>query len=74
MLVASFSGTNREFREWLAAGMPANVVSLAEYRRKRKNRSRRRAARAKPVKPIIAWQCVTFNKEEGNHETYLLET
>jgi hypothetical protein len=51
MLVASFSGTNREFREWLAA-RTANVVSLAEYRAKRKNRSRR-AAR-KSSKPIIA--------------------
>jgi hypothetical protein len=55
MLVASFVGTNREFREWLAAGMPANVnvVSLEGYRRKRKNRSRR-AARAKLFKPSIA--------------------
>ena len=50
-LVASFSGTNREFREWLAA-RTANVVSLAEYRRRRK--AAWRAARVKPVKPIIA--------------------
>jgi len=40
MLVASFSGTNREFREWLAAGMP-NVASLAEYRQKKKTAPRR---------------------------------
>lgn len=46
MLVASFSGTNREFREWLAA-RTANVVSLAEYRRRRK--AAWRAARVKPV-------------------------
>lgn len=35
-LLASFVGKNRDFRAWLAAGMPANVVSLAEYREKRK--------------------------------------
>jgi len=52
MLVTSFVGRNKDFRTWLAAGMPANVVSLAEYRRKKKTASR--AARAKPVKPIIA--------------------
>lgn len=52
MLVTSFVGRNKDFRTWLAAGMPANVVSLAEYRAKRKNRSRR-AAR-KSSKPIIA--------------------
>ena len=52
-LLASFVGKNRDFRAWLAAQRPANVVSLAEYRAKRKNRSRR-AARAKLFKPSIA--------------------
>jgi len=52
-IAVKFVGRNKDFKAWLAAGMPANVVSLAEYRAKRKNRSRR-AARAKPVKPIIA--------------------
>ena len=53
MLVTSFVGRNKDFRAWLAAGMPANVVSLAEYRAKRKNRSRKAAVRKLP-KPIIA--------------------
>ncbi len=35
-VLATYRGTVRDFRAWLAAGMPANVVSLAEYRRKRK--------------------------------------
>ena len=43
-LLASFVGKNRDFRAWLAAGMPANVVSLAEYREKRKT-ARKRAER-----------------------------
>jgi len=52
MLVTSFAGSNYEFRKWLDA-RTRNVVSLAEYRRKRKYRSKR-AARVKPVNPIIA--------------------
>lgn len=52
MLVASFVGTNREFRKWLNV-RTRNVVGLGGVQMKRKNRSRR-AARAKPVKPIIA--------------------
>ena len=43
-LLASFVGKNRDFRVWLKAGMPANVVSLAEYREKRKT-ARKRAER-----------------------------
>lgn len=43
-LLASYIGKNRDFRAWLAAGMPANVVSLAEYREKRKT-ARKRAER-----------------------------
>jgi len=34
-LLASFVGKNRDFRAWLAAQRPANVVSLAEYRKKK---------------------------------------
>jgi hypothetical protein len=52
MIVASFVGSNREFRAYLAARM-VNVVSLAEYREKRKAVSRR-AAFIKPSNPIIA--------------------
>ena len=40
MLVTSFVGRNKDFRAWLAAGMPKNVVSLAEYRRKKKTASK----------------------------------
>lgn len=43
-VLASFTGSNREFRAWLAAGMPGNVVSLAEYREKKKT-ARKRAER-----------------------------
>lgn len=52
MLVSSFIGSNREFRKWLDA-RTANVVNLAEYRRKRKNRSKRAAIR-KMFNPSIA--------------------
>ena len=51
-LLASFVGKNRDFRAWLAAGMPANVVSLEAYRAKRK--AAKRAARLKPINPSIA--------------------
>lgn len=43
-VIASFVGRNKDFRTWLAAGMPANVASLAEYREKRKT-ARKRAER-----------------------------
>ena len=43
-LLASFVGKNRDFRAWLAAQRPTNVVSLAEYREKRKT-ARKRAER-----------------------------
>jgi hypothetical protein len=32
-VIAGFRGKNREFRAWLAAGMPENVVFLAEHRK-----------------------------------------
>ncbi|MCL6611208.1 MAG: hypothetical protein K6T66_06685 [Peptococcaceae bacterium] len=38
--LASFVGKNRDFRAWLKAGMPVNVISLAEYRMKRKIKKR----------------------------------
>ncbi len=50
-LLASFVGKNRDFRAWLAAQRPANVVSLAEYRKKN---AASRAANSKPFKPSIA--------------------
>ena len=34
-VVAKFTGRNRDFRDWLRAGMPANVVSLAAYKNKK---------------------------------------
>jgi len=51
-VIAKFAGKNRVFRAWLAAGMPENVVSLQEYRKKKKTASR--AANSKPFKPSIA--------------------
>jgi len=39
-VLASFTGSNREFRAWLAAQMYPDVVSLAEYRRKKNAASR----------------------------------
>ena len=45
-LLTSFIGKNRDFRAWLAAGMP-NVASLAEYREKKKT------AKRPKVKPSI---------------------
>jgi len=38
-LLASYIGKNRDFRVWLKAGMPANVISLAEYRIRRKRKT-----------------------------------
>ena len=51
-VIAKFAGKNRVFRAWLAAGMPQNVVSLAEYRRNKKTASR--AANYKFHNPSIA--------------------
>jgi hypothetical protein len=52
-VITGFIGKNKDFRKWLKAQGHSNVVSLAEYRRKRKYRSKR-AARVKPIKPSIA--------------------
>lgn len=49
-LLASYIGKNRDFRAWLAAGMPANVVSLAEYRKKKTAKR----PKVKPFNPSIA--------------------
>ncbi len=50
-LLASFVGKNRDFRAWLAAQRPANVVSLAEYRENKKTARRRPTV---PINPSIA--------------------
>ena len=42
-IISRFSGLNSDFRAWLAARMYPNVVSLADYRKKRK--AAKRAAR-----------------------------
>lgn len=34
-VLATFYGNNRTFRAWLAAGMPANVVCMEVYRKKK---------------------------------------
>ncbi len=52
MLVTSFAGSNREFRVWLQT-RTANVVDLAEYRKKRKA-ALRTAAPRNSTDPIIA--------------------
>ena len=51
-VIASFVGRNKDFKAWLAAGMPQNVICLAEYRKKKKPRPE--AAKSKTYKPIIA--------------------
>ncbi len=52
-MIAGFRGKNREFRAWLAVGMPENVVSLAGYKHK-KSRPRESGKRNKPFDPSIA--------------------
>lgn len=39
-VLATYRGTVRDFRAWLAAQMYPDVVSLAEYRRKKNAASR----------------------------------
>ena len=34
-IIASFVGKNKDFRKWLKAQGHSNVVSLAEYKRKK---------------------------------------
>lgn len=34
-VLTAFYGCNRAFREWLAVGMPANVICLEEHRQKK---------------------------------------
>lgn len=45
-VLATFYGNNRTFRAWLAAGMPANVVCMEVYRKK-KTVSKKTATRKK---------------------------
>lgn len=49
-LIAIFQGRNRDFRAWLAAGMPANVVCMEVYRKKKTARKR---PKRKPATSII---------------------
>lgn len=49
-IVAKFTGRNRDFRDWLRAGMPENVVFLAEHKKSRPVRG----GRVKPSGPSIA--------------------
>ena len=51
-IISRFSGLNSDFRAWLAARMYPNVVSLADYRKKKK--ATLRVANHKFHKPIIA--------------------
>lgn len=50
-MIAGFRGKNREFRAWLRAGMPRNVVFMEEYRMKK---AAREAATRKSLDPSIA--------------------
>lgn len=52
-VIATFVGRNKDFRDWLAAEMPENVIFLAHYREHRKNRSRK-SGKIKPFRPSIA--------------------
>ena len=45
-VIASFVGRNKDFKAWLAAGMP-NVICLAEYREKKKTVSKKTVTRKK---------------------------
>lgn len=53
-LIAKFVGKNRDFRDWLAAGMPKNVVSLVGYREQRKSRPMRGGYKINNFDPSIA--------------------
>ena len=50
-IVAKFTGRNRDFKAWLAAGMPENVTFLAEYK---KSRLMGGGHKVKPFDPSIA--------------------
>jgi hypothetical protein len=50
-VIATFVGRNKDFRDWLAAGMPENVVSLEGYKMKK---AAKKAAIGKPFRPSIA--------------------
>lgn len=51
-MLAYYVGCNKDFRTWLAAGMPENVVSLEAYRKKKK--TARKRPKVKPTSPSIA--------------------
>ena len=49
-VLTAFYGCNRAFREWLAAGMPANVICLEEHRQRKRPSWERRPTERKPLK------------------------
>jgi hypothetical protein len=49
ILLATFVGSNRDFRAWLKAGMPAN-----QFRRTQNEKTAREAAMKKTFGPSIA--------------------
>lgn len=51
--IAKFIGTNKNFRAWLAAGMPEKVVNMAEYRKKKKTANKRPASKENNVISFI---------------------
>ena len=50
-IAAMYMGSNRDFRAWLKAGMPENVVNLAVYKNKK---AAKKAAMRKILDPSIA--------------------
>ena len=50
-VIASFVGKNKDFKAWLVAGMPQNVICLAEYWEKRK--TARKRPEKKSIKNIV---------------------
>ncbi len=50
-MVVMYMGSNRDFKAWLKAGMPANVVSLEIHKKKK---AARQAALRKTFGPSIA--------------------
>lgn len=40
-ILTTFRGRNKDFQAWLTAGMPANVVCLEAYRKKKKTAQKR---------------------------------
>lgn len=49
-ILTTFYGRNRVFRQWLAAGMPDNVVFMEAYKKKKTAKR----PKVKPFNPSIA--------------------